>query len=312
MKGKEIYEKRNMKVIICIGIPASGKSTWAKSFCHENPNFIRINRDDFRRMRGDYWIPEQENLITKFENSCTDIALASGFNVIIDATNLNEKFSSLLVNRLLQKFPEIEIEFKLFDITFVEAITRDNNREDKVGEEVIERMFIQYNKLKNSGKLIPNINEQTRITPIVQNPKLKCAVICDIDGTVALKGERSAYDMDKVDLDLPNKPVIELLESYVFDGPQKLVIFVSGRNECAREKTKKWLIENVGNYTKNSLLFMRADGDMRNDAIVKKEIFDTYIKDKFYINFALDDRNSIVELWRKLGLTCLQVADGNF
>lgn len=60
------------------------------------------------------------------------------------------------------------------------------------------------------------------------------------------------------------------------------------------------------------MLHMRKTGDMRKDAIVKREIFDGEIKDYFFIEFVLDDRNQVVEMWRDLGLTCFQVADGNF
>jgi adenylate cyclase class IV len=57
---------------------------------------------------------------------------------------------------------------------------------------------------------------------------------------------------------------------------------------------------------------MRKTGDNRPDNIVKKEIFDSNIKNNYYIEFVLDDRNKVVKMWRELGLTCLQVADGNF
>jgi hypothetical protein len=57
---------------------------------------------------------------------------------------------------------------------------------------------------------------------------------------------------------------------------------------------------------------MRETGDRRKDSIIKKEIFDRHIRDVYNIEFVLDDRNQVVELWRSLGLTCLQVADGDF
>ena len=62
----------------------------------------------------------------------------------------------------------------------------------------------------------------------------------------------------------------------------------------------------------NYELHMRKTGDSRKDCIVKKEIFDAEIKDKYYIEFILDDRDQVVKMWRSMGLTCLQVADGNF
>ena len=61
---------------------------------------------------------------------------------------------------------------------------------------------------------------------------------------------------------------------------------------------------------------MRITGDGRNDTIVKKELYEENIKGNYEILFVLDDRNSekypVVGMWRELGLTCFQVADGNF
>ena len=57
---------------------------------------------------------------------------------------------------------------------------------------------------------------------------------------------------------------------------------------------------------------MREADDYREDSIVKAEMYDKYVKDKYHINFVLDDRNQVVKMWREIGLFCLQVADGNF
>jgi hypothetical protein len=57
---------------------------------------------------------------------------------------------------------------------------------------------------------------------------------------------------------------------------------------------------------------MRKTDDNRKDCIVKKEIYETFIKDKYNVLFVMDDRNQVVNMWREQGLTCFQVADGNF
>ena len=69
------------------GLPASGKSTFAKKYCIENKNWIRVNRDDLRNMRGQYWIPKQEDMISSWEINCILSALEYNKNVIVDATN---------------------------------------------------------------------------------------------------------------------------------------------------------------------------------------------------------------------------------
>jgi hypothetical protein len=58
---------------------------------------------------------------------------------------------------------------------------------------------------------------------------------------------------------------------------------------------------------------MRAEKDNRKDSIIKRELFDKHIRDKYHVDFVLDDRDQVVRMWRReLGLTCLQVNYGNF
>ena len=64
------------------------------------------------------------------------------------------------------------------------------------------------------------------------------AWLCDIDGTLALKGDRSPYDWAKVGLDAPNKPVITVARAL---AARSGLIFMSGRMEQCREETKLWL-----------------------------------------------------------------------
>ncbi len=52
-------------------------------------NFVIVNRDSIRSMLGDYWVPEREALVTTIETNTVKFALDAGYNVIIDATNLN-------------------------------------------------------------------------------------------------------------------------------------------------------------------------------------------------------------------------------
>jgi len=87
------------------------------------------------------------------------------------------------------------------------------------------------------------------------------------------------------------------------------IIFVSGRVYESREDTCKWLFLNKIPY---DLLFMREKGDYRNDDILKEEIYEKYIKDKYEILFVIDDRKRIVDMWRRKGLVCLQCAEGLF
>ena len=81
------------KLIICRGLPASGKSTWAKQWVLEDPEHrVRINQDDIRLMLGKYWVPSREKLVQHIQEEALIEALLRGYNIVIDNTNLNEKY----------------------------------------------------------------------------------------------------------------------------------------------------------------------------------------------------------------------------
>lgn len=284
------------KVLFTQGLPASGKSTWARAYCEKNTNWIRVNRDALRHMRGKYWLPKQEDLISQFEKSCILTSLNRGYNVIVDATNLNLGYVAKLQEEILKHFPGAVFEYKEFDTPVDECIKRDMARADSVGADVIKGMYKKYIAPKRVR---------------VQDHFRRKAIIVDLDGTVCIHNGRSPYDLDKVDTDLPNAPVIKIVENYLSYGCGD-VIFLSGREDKCREKSLAWIKKHIQLMDTEVNLFMRKTGDTRRDSIVKEELFDEHIFNKYFIEFILDDRNQVVEMWRELGLTCLQVAEGNF
>ena len=280
-----------MKIIILRGIQSSGKSTWAKEYCSKNKDFIRVNRDDLRNMRGDYWIPKQENLITQMEDSCIDLALSNGYNLILDAMNLNQDRNKSREAKIKEKYPDAKFEYRFFEITLEEAIKRDLARPNSIGEKVITKTYNKYLK-KEPMKL-------------KQNDSLIKAVIVDIDGTVALMSNRDPYDFSRVSEDQPNKPVVNIVKLLASAG--YVIIFVSGRDEACRFETKQWIEQHIP--IKTYYLHMRKDDDKRKDSIIKKEIFDDYIRDNFYVESVLDDRLSTCRMWHEIGLSLLRVGD---
>jgi len=134
------------KVILTIGIPGSGKTTWSKKFVQENESYVRISRDGFRLMlkaipMGDSIL---EKLVTDLVNSSIITAIAYGYDVIVDQTNCNKKYLNQLV-----EFCSIlgDVEYKIFDIEVEEAIKRDLGRENPVGEKVIRRMYDNFTRI---------------------------------------------------------------------------------------------------------------------------------------------------------------------
>jgi hypothetical protein len=87
------------------------------------------------------------------------------------------------------------------------------------------------------------------------------------------------------------------------------VILLSGRDESCREETDKWL-DRWGIFYDQ--LIMRTANDNRKDSIIKEELFNEHIKNKYNIHAVFDDRDQVVAVWRKLGLKCFQVEYGHF
>lgn len=281
--------------IITKGLPASGKSTWSKAYVSEHQNWIRVNLDDLREeMFSSVFSAKNEKAVVKRQYELIQEAIDNGQNIVVDNTHLNPKS----LNKLTSFFDErgVTYEVKFFDVEVGEAIRRDKDRAKPVGAMVIRRMYNAY--LAPKEIVMPNL------------PK---AIIVDVDGTVAEHDDiRGPHELNKVHLDRPKTNIIDIVKR--FHNTHHILI-VSGRQDSCKDATLEWLHKHgviPSDNTKFSLM-MRATGDNRKDSIVKREIFDNFINGKFNVDFVLDDRDQVVEMWRgELGLTCLQVNYGDF
>lgn len=142
----------------------------------------------------------------------------------------------------------------------------------------------------------------------IQDDNLPKAVICDLDGTLALLQDRNPFDGKRCEYDQLNVPVANFIKNYKSLGFD--ILLVSGREERYKQQTLYFLERYDITYDE---LILRKTKDYRKDAEVKLEIFNEQIKDKYYIEIVLDDRNQVVDLWRKqLQLPCFQVYYGDF
>ena len=87
------------------------------------------------------------------------------------------------------------------------------------------------------------------------------------------------------------------------------IIAISGRPEQARPLTEKWLDAHDIPF---DALLLRADGDNRADEVVKEDAFRALVTPRYSVLGVVDDRTKVVRMWRRLGLICLQVAEGDF
>jgi hypothetical protein len=137
------------------------------------------------------------------------------------------------------------------------------------------------------------------------------AILVDIDGTVAQMQGRYPFDWDRVGEDLPKKPIINTVKALKAVGNE--VIFFSGRDEVCRNISREWICEYFGWKPSDFQLFMRPKNDQRKDSNIKFELFNEHIKNKYFVELVIDDRQQVVDMWRrKLGLVCLQVDYGDF
>lgn len=279
------------KIIMLRGLSGAGKSSWAKQFVKENPGSIRVNKDDLRRMCHDgHWTRGNEKMICDMRDAMVARSLQSGHTVLVDDTNFASSHEARL--RQIATEQHAEFEIKDFVVDFEEALERDAKREHPVGYTVLKQQWNDYVR--------PTLKVEQDVT-------LPPAVLFDMDGTLALLGERNAYDASTCEQDELNSAVADLFANYKRLG-SKMVIF-SGREDKYREQTVNWLEKY--NLVPD-LLAMRKEGDNRKDCIVKEEMFRKHLLPNYYTMLAVDDRDQVVRMYRDLGLTVFQVADGNF
>ncbi len=271
-----------------VGVSGSGKTTWAKSMVASDGNCVNINKDDLREMlHNSVHSKGRESLVIKVQEAIVGLALEAGNDVIISDTNLNPANIERIKNKFSDKADVVIKDFT--DVPLKTCIERDSKRSKPVGEKVIKDQYRRYIKKE------PNVLDQDKSLPK--------AVIFDLDGTIFEKSkERGYYDWNKVALDTPKEYVVNLLKMYQENGYK--IILLSGRDEAARSGTIECLSKYSINY---EVLHMRQHNDMRSDDIVKKEIFEREIKNKYYIESVTDDRPKVLRLWFEIGLNVFSV-----
>lgn len=146
--------------------------------------------------------------------------------------------------------------------------------------------------------------------------------IFDIDGTIADLTHRRhhittkpknwpAFHAGCVD-DKPIEHIRKLLRDIHGYGDGTDIVYVSGRNEAQRQNTMDWIANHGFPYAYDNSLYMRADGDFRDDSIVKFELLQRLRADGWEPIMAFDDRDRVVKMWRENGIPCAQVAPGDF
>lgn len=302
-----------MKAYITIGLPGSGKTTWAEEFCQQNSTeqnvIIRINNDDIRNQIYEdsgnrNWSPKVESQVKYFREMLISARADVKADIIIDNTHLNPKTLNQIQEFCKSKGYDIEIvNFK--HVPLEECIQRDSLREgfSKVGEKVIRDMYDKFMKTPIDRDL-----------PKWEPNRLYNCIIVDIDGTLAQMKDRGPYDEHKVYQDDVRNHVLMTVKALKMINPNFKIFIFTGRSEKCSTETVKWLEDKCGFYVMNHHdeddhfrlnveLHMRKENDRRRDSEVKMDMYNQFIKYKYNVFAVFDDRPQVIrECWKVLNV----------
>jgi predicted kinase len=313
-------------LVITRGLPASGKSTWARQWVQDGPRRARVNRDDLRQnlfglAHGLGFAAEQA--VSAAQRSSVETLLRSGWDVVVDDTHLRTKYARAWADLAATAGARFEVR-DFTDVPLDVCLQRDAERIAAggrgVGADVIRDLHQRFLAAGPLPAVTPSDPSRggaagaaaadggaLDAAGYVPDGALPSAWLVDVDGTLALMTGRSPYEWTRVGEDEPNHPVVDLVRGLAGGG--HAIVVVSGRDGSCRAQTRDWLVRHGIPFDD---LLMRAAGDQRKDSVVKREIFDREIRPRWQVRGVLDDRQQVVAMWRAIGLTCAQVAPGDF
>ncbi len=304
-------KKRNPQLLVLVGAPGAGKSTFAKYHLRTHLNWARVCRDDFWQMHfsQSFLSDLDEQMITRMIDAAIESLLVHKTSVIADATHTKREY----LDDYIRKFGHLaDVSFKVFEGTAEVLHKRCKARYAETGKFIpataIDKHIGHLEHLKQKFDFAAREQRQRQNVTMQQDKTLPKAILCDLDGTLALLNGRNPFDASTCDADLLNEPVANVLRNYKQLG--FTIILLSGREDRYKTPTLQFLEQHGIVYDR---LLMRKENDGRKDAIIKRELFDAEIAGKYFIEFILDDRNQVVNMWRdELKLPCFQVYYGDF
>lgn len=292
-----ILRRKSMpEIIIICGPPGAGKSTLAKTY----ENHVHISQDDLGK--ENHW---------KVFNECL---LIDKSNIVIDRMNFskNQRGQYLIPAKNAGYKTKIIVLHENFDTCLERMKKRENHptiKDEKTARKVLNFFYSKYER--------PTPDEADEIEFRYPDGDKKDCIVVDLDGTLCqidhrlhfVRGEgkknwKAFFEALKDDT--PNfwcQSIITGVKD-IYD-----IVLCSGRTDNYEQLTMNWLSNWGIDYNE---LFMRKRNDFRPDYIVKEVILDFEILTRYKPYFFIDDRSSVVKMWRSRGFTCLQCAKGDF
>ncbi len=319
--GTREFKEVEPRLTLIVGVSGSGKSTWAKKEFDKDPlNTVIIGRDTIRKMlfgwqsiedeTNYYKLPnlqKLEKMVSNYQDELIRTSLSKRKHVIVDNTHLKMKY----INEYKKYNVRTDLVFVFEDVEncIIRRRYFDKNLIKKQFENFksLVKNLLNVNDFKIS-RVLSLGNYSTHKKKFIKNHSRVKTIVVDIDGTVALRGDRSPYDYTKVSGDLPNEKIISTIDCL---ADSYHIIFCSGREDSCKEDTLDWLKKNLFDIN-HSQLYMRKTGDHRPDYIVKQEMWEKIQHEGYNIFLLVDDRKQVIDTARDLGYTVLDVANNTF
>lgn len=297
------------ELVIMVGVSGSGKSTLAEDMIRKSHRHVIVSRDALRKSLYSYvdadmqhyythpLLSVREELVTKVQADMIRTLLKNGQSVIVDDTNC----SLSTINRIMA-LGTGHVTFQVMNTDIDEAIRCDAKRDHTVGEAVIRKQRAKLDELKKNFNFKVDVDDAR---DSIHSPDgVPDCFIFDVDGTLALNTSgRSYYDWASVTEDSICPAVRDCAIALHEAG--YTIIICSGRDDCCLRDTADWL---RSYYVPFREMHFRKTGDMRKDSVVKEEMW-RQIAQTYRIKGMFDDRQSVVQHARGLGLQVFQVAE---
>lgn len=299
--------KTNPELILLVGPPASGKTTWARLYQSAYPDTLIVGRDKLREMLFGYTestinehyqhenFKAREDQVTVLQHTIIRAGLESGKSVIVDDTNCDAD----RIKKFSRDYDRYAFRYVPMSATLPECLERNKARNRQVNEDVIKKMFGRFEKLEEK---LPRIERSApsfsgTYQPDPFNPS---AYLFDLDGTMANLDHRASYGCAEEEIlkDTPIEPVVDMARLVKEKGFS--LVFLSGREYRYEIATRQWLFHHL--KTKDFALFMRRTGDYRKDSIIKRELFNEYVAPDYNVKAVFDDRKQVKQMWVDMGL----------
>lgn len=280
-------------ILMLQGLPGSGKTTYARELVDDG--WVRVNKDDLRAMMDNSkWGKTNEKRVLEIRDTIIRSAINDKKNVVVDDTNFDPRH----IESLSEQAQNLEANFqtKYFDTPLEDCISRNAQRAKPVPVSVIMKMYNQYVAPMKGERAVKEYDEN-----------LEECIIVDVDGTLAhISGSnpRNPYDASRALEDTLDDAVASVV-GMAYDHGYKVII-LTGRHSGHLDVTTEWLELNGIEYDE---IYCREEGDVRQDTIVKEELYRTHVEPRFNVKYVIDDRPSVCRMWRSIGLKTLQVGD---